>query len=306
MFENRVYLLVVNYNSAKLIGRLIDSLHEHEIKDYRLVIVNNSVRDSELASFKNDLTNIIEVNRNLGFGRACNLGLDWIYRQNSRALVWLINPDTYFNSMTKSCTPTDTAIAFFANHPQISILGTTVYDAEGKLTSAGGKFVPGAAALAIIDSLPEFTGDYYLTDWTSGCSLLLNLSNFSQCPSFDPRYFLYYEDLDFCLRYGKQGHKIAVTPQIKVVHDTSSISDRNLFAKYQYITRSYLIHIEKYGSLGTFVWANIRMLLNIIRLSIFKPQRSWAKLIGFYCYWRSQQKFDLARGAGIELKRSFN
>ena len=289
MLLSNIYLLIVNYNSSVLICRLIESLQEKQAKSYQIVIVNNSLDDLELVSLADELTNIIEAKENLGFGKACNLGLDWIYRQNSQAIVWLINPDTYFASKTQpDRPPTDTAIAFFDNHPQISILGTTVYDCQGKLTSAGGTLALGTAALATIDSLPDFTGDYYSTDWVSGCSLLLNLANFSECPKFDTRYFMYYEDLDFCLRYGEQGHKIAVTPSIEVFHDTSSISDRNLFTKYQYVTHSYLIHIEKHGSLSTFIWTNIRMSLNTMRLLIFEPQQGLGKLIGIYRYWRSR------------------
>ena len=288
MAESKLYLLTVNYRSKAFISRLIDSLQEKRPPNYKIVIVNNSVGDRELLSLANDFINIIEAKENLGFGKACNLGLDWIYRQNKKAIVWLINPDTYFGSTQLERSPIDIAIAFFNNHPQISILGTTVHDAEDKITSAGGTFTPGTAALTTIDSLPAFTGDYYQTDWVSGCSLLVNLAKFRECPSFDPRYFMYYEDLDFCLRYGKQGHKIAVTPQIKLFHDTSSISDRNLFTKYQYVTCSYLIHIEKHGSLSTFILTNIRMLLNTLRLLILKPQQGMGKLIGIYHYWQSR------------------
>ncbi|NJL53069.1 MAG: glycosyltransferase family 2 protein, partial [Hydrococcus sp. SU_1_0] len=163
-----------------------------------------------------------EAKENLGFGQACNLGLHWIYSQNGRAIVWLINPDAYFEAALPN--PEDTqesqaslAIAFFAQHPEISILGTVVYDSTGEITTVGGKFTPGTAALVILNSLPQdLQADYFHTDWVSGCSLILNLANFKQCPSFDPRYFLYYEDLDFCLRYGQQGHQIAVTSMLKV------------------------------------------------------------------------------------------
>ena len=207
-----------------------------------------------------------------------------------KRIAWLINPDTYFNLDAKGIEvhPVNLAIAFFQKHSQISLLGTTVYDSEDKLTSAGGTFTSGTAALETIDSLPEDSADYWYTDWTSGCSLLIKLSKFTTCPKFDPRYFMYYEDLDFCLRYGQQGHKIAVTPLIKVFHDTSTISDRNLYAKYQYVTRSYLIHIEKHGSRNTFMLTNLRMMVNTLRLIVLKPQQGWGKLIGIYQYWQTR------------------
>ncbi|MEM7595114.1 MAG: glycosyltransferase family 2 protein [Cyanobacteria bacterium P01_A01_bin.83] len=285
--------VIVNYNSSNLISRLLNTLDNKEEQKYHVLIVNNSPEEQELLTLKSDTVSIIQAEKNLGFGQACNLGLSWIYQHDNQAIAWLINPDTYFNSDTtdNKISNIDSAIAFFKDHPQISILGTTVYNSQGKLTDAGGSFNFDTAALSVVTSLPENIKDDYLkTDWVSGCSLLINLANFDQCPNFDPRYFLYYEDLDFCLRYGQQGHQIAVTNLIKVMHDTSSITNRNLKWKYQHVTHSYLIHIEKYGSLSIFIMTNIRMSLNTLRLMLFKPQQGMGKLIGMINYW--QERFN--------------
>jgi len=300
METSRLYFLIVNYHSSALIERLLNSLRSNSSGKYQIIIVNNSPADQAIAELETESIKIIEAEDNLGFGKACNLGLDWIYSQNSQAIVWLINPDAYFGKVlldrqNSETSQTEKAIAFFAKHPQISILGTVVYDGTGKITTVGGTFTSGTAALAILNSLPEdLQEDYFPVDWVSGCSLLVNLVNFTECPSFDPRYFLYYEDLDFCLRYGQQGYQIATTPWLKVFHDTSAISDRNLFAKYQHITKSYLIHIEKHGSLATFVLTNLRMSLNTFRLLILRPQQGLGKLIGIYSYWqaRSSDRFS--------------
>ncbi|MDJ0571641.1 MAG: glycosyltransferase [Pleurocapsa sp. MO_192.B19] len=288
MTISNLYFLTVNYNSSWLITRLIKSLPHRAEHNYKLIIVNNSPNDKEIFKLENDYTKIIKADKNLGFGKACNLGLTWIEHNNNNnnnnALVWLINPDAYFTTNILS-----TAIAFFKNHPQISILGTTVYNSDGEITFAGGTFIPGKASLSIINSLPpDLSQDYIKTDWVSGCSLLINLANFPKCPQFDPRYFLYYEDLDFCLRYSQQGHQIAVTHLLKVLHETSSITNRNVFQKYKHITQSYLIHIEKHGNYSIFFLTNIRILLNTLRLIIIKPQQGLGKLVGFYNYWQTK------------------
>ena len=284
---SQIYFLTVNYNSTDLIKRLLNSIAINTKYTYHIVIVNNSVGDKDICSLKTEATTILEPEENLGFGRACNLGIQWIVERDSNAIVWLINPDAYFAE--NSSDSIERAIAFFNKHPNISILGTTVYDSAGETISAGGKFAPGSAALEVIDSFPiDLEEDYIATDWVSGCSLLINLANFTQPPQFDPRYFLYYEDLDFCIRYGQQGHKIAVTNLLKVSHDTSTISDRNLLQKYRHITKSYLIHVEKHGSSITFTLTNLRMLLNTVRLLILKPQQGRGKAIGIYDYWYSR------------------
>lgn len=285
-----LYFLIVNYNSSSFVTRLINSLHQPHQEKYQIVIINNSVADQNIFNLESDSIKIIEPEKNMGFGRACNIGLNWIYQQHNQAIVWLINPDTYFDLKKKAkISPINQAISFFKAQPQISILGTIVYNSQGEITSAGGNFIPSTAALSTITSLPKnLKEDYIKTDWVSGCSLLINLAKFSKCPNFDPRYFLYYEDLDFCLRYGQQGHQIAVTSLLKIFHDTSSITNRNLIQKYQHITHSYLIHIEKYGSLMIFILTNIRISSNTIRLIILKPKQGLGKLIGIYSYWKTR------------------
>jgi N-acetylglucosaminyl-diphospho-decaprenol L-rhamnosyltransferase len=214
METTRLYFLIVNYHSSALIARLLNSLRSDSPGKYQIIIVNNSPDDQEIAQLRTENIQIIEAKENLGFGQACNLGLHWIYSQNSRAIVWLINPDAYFeaallNNEETEKSQTSLAIAFFDQHPQISILGTIVCNSAGETTTVGGTFTPGTAALAILDSLPQdLQADYFKTDWVSGCSLLLNLANFPQCPSFDPRFFMYYEDLDFCFAMGSKDIKL--------------------------------------------------------------------------------------------------
>ena len=286
-----MFFLIVNYNSGDLITRLLDSLACHHKSDCKVVIVNNSPEDKSIANLSNDTIKIIESKTNLGFGKACNLGLNWIAKQNNKSVVWLINPDAYFGHSSKEfASPVDCAIAFFKQYPEVSILGTAVYSSMGELDSIGGTFNPNTAALDIVDRLPEnLERDYFKTDWVSGCSLLINLANFKRVPQFCDRFFLYYEDLDFCLRYSQQGHLVAATHLLKITHDTSTITNRNIIQKYRHITQSYLIYIEKYGSKQRFLVTNIRIFINTIRLLVFNSQQGLGKLIGIYEYWQNKR-----------------
>jgi len=287
----KLYFLIVNYNSSDLIKRLLKSIGESDRDNYCVVIVNNSLEERNIFNFSHNLIKIIKPKENLGFGRACNVGLNWISQQNKQGIVWLINPDTYFDlDPPDRVSPISSAISFFSKYPEISILGTTVYNSQGKITSAGGTFNPDTADAKTINCLPpDFSQDYIKTDWVSGCSLLINLNNFTEVPQFCDRFFLYYEDLDFCLRYSQQGHLIVTTHLIKLVHETSSISDRYLLQKYRHITQSHLIYIEKYGSKKNFIVTNIRMFFNTIRLIILKPQQGLGKAIGIYEYWQNRK-----------------
>ncbi|EDX72485.1 hypothetical protein MC7420_3557 [Coleofasciculus chthonoplastes PCC 7420] len=275
-----IYLLTVNYYSTQLIEKLIHSIPIHLNISYQIVIVNNSPDDIAVRRLHIKSFQILEANTNLGFGKACNLGLNWIYTQNSDAIVWMINPDTYLPENTL-----EKVFTFFQSHPEISILGTLIYTPSGDIWFAGGRFVPQFGAILSTDLLssdPEAT--YIPSDWVSGCSLLLNLHHFKTCPQFDPAYFLYYEDFDFCRRYAMQGHRIAITSHLAVIHQPSSITNRNIVQKYKHSTYSYLLTLERYTNKWILLMRFGRLFFHTFILLILKPQTALGKLAGIFYY----------------------
>ncbi|MFB2895765.1 glycosyltransferase family 2 protein [Aerosakkonemataceae cyanobacterium BLCC-F50] len=277
-----IYLLVINYYSNQLIAKLINSISPNQAVDYQIIIVNNSPDEQSIQDLKTDKVVILESGENLGFGKACNLGLNWIYQQNQKAIVWLINPDAYLLPEALEKVP-----ALFQNHPELSILGTIIYTTTGEIWFAGGEFIPknGAIIPKTIDN-QNSNFAYLKTDWISGCSLLINLQKFPVCPQFDPEYFLYYEDFDFCQRYAKEGHLIAITNQIGVVHQPSTITGKNAFLKFQHSTYSYLLTLERYTSKIVLLLRLVRLFLNAIYLIPLKPKIALGKFGGISLYLR--------------------
>ncbi|MBD0304915.1 MAG: glycosyltransferase, partial [Tolypothrix sp. T3-bin4] len=116
-----IYLLIVNYYSTDFIIRLIHSFSSSQTIPHQIVIINNSPNDHALQELKDDRILILEAKANLGFGKACNLGLNWIYDQDNQAIAWIINPDTYMPETTLEKVP-----GLFEDYP-VSILGTLIY-----------------------------------------------------------------------------------------------------------------------------------------------------------------------------------
>lgn len=276
-----IYFLTVNYYSTNLIAKLIGSLPANKPTEYQIVIVNNSPEDSSIEQLKKEYVLIIDAPKNLGFGCACNLGIRWIYEQNYKAIIWLINPDASLleNSL-------ESVISFFERHPKNSILGTIIYTPTGETWFAGGRFIPKIGAILTENLLLNTDEDYVICDWVSGCSLLLNLSNFSECPQFDSAYFLYYEDFDFCRRYSEQGHLIAVTKQFSVIHQPSSITNRNVFTKIKYSTYSYLLTQKKYTNNVILIIRIIRLFLYATILLFLKPKIAFGKFYGTLFFFK--------------------
>ncbi|MBD2480934.1 glycosyltransferase [Planktothrix sp. FACHB-1365] len=284
-----IYWITVNYYSTELIQRLIDSivetLHATSLQgiNYQVIIINNSTDDVSIHQLKSPSILVLNAAENIGFGRACNLGLNWVYQQNDQAIVWLINPDAIVpkNSLTK-------ATQFFEQNSHISLLGTVVYNFQNEVEFGGGEFIPETGKIAELKIISKElqTQSYVLVDWVSGCSLLINLKNFKYCPQFDQDYFLYYEDFDFCRRYAQQGHLIALTHQLQVIHQSSSITGKNPSLKIQQSIYSYLLTLEKHTSKQVLLYRLFRITVVAIFSLVKDPKVSLSKLKGVCLYWK--------------------
>jgi GT2 family glycosyltransferase len=125
---------------------------------------------------------------------------------------------------------------------------------------------------------------YLVADWVTGCSLLINLQHFSECPQFDPDYFLYYEDFDFSRRYAQQGYLVVVTNQIYIIHEPSSITLRYGYLQLTQNIYSYLLSLEKHSS-SFILWTRfLRMIVMTVAIFPLKPKFALAKWKGITLY----------------------
>jgi GT2 family glycosyltransferase len=56
-------------------------------------------------------------------------------------------------------------------------------------------------------------------EWAAGMFMLFRSSSFRRLGGFDPGFFLYYEDVDICLRTWRAGERVVVCPAVAVIHD---------------------------------------------------------------------------------------
>ena len=279
-----LYCLIVNYNSYSLISRLIKSIsiQEHQCK---IIIINNSpVEQNDLKQLESDSVKVIDAGYNIGFGSACNLGISEVYNQDNQALVWLLNPDTFLSDETLS-----KVVSLFPENLEFSILGTLIYSSDQKVWFGGGTFdkKSGSIFSENLFSLPPHQ-PYISCDWVSGCSMIVNLKQFQECPQFDRNYFLYYEDFDFCQRYKRQGHIVAVTHQISIVHEVSTITNRNLKNKFYHSTYSYLFTLERYTDKTVFYLRLTRLLIYALILIPIEPAIALGKITGAWHYFQKR------------------
>jgi GT2 family glycosyltransferase len=213
-------VVLVNYatwpDTARLTRQL---LREGRREDVEVVVVDNHSPPHRLMLKlrRRPGVSLRRWGRNRGFGRAVNEGV----RLSRGRWLLLLNPDTSVTDgflgavlrLTETL-PTRTGIVGFRllnedGTPQPSVgryprLADTL---RGLLRSRSQR--------KYLRPQPDQPCD---ADWLSGCCLLIREECFSQLGGFDPSFFLYYEDVDLCLRARAAGWAVRFEPSVAVTH----------------------------------------------------------------------------------------
>ena len=115
-----------------------------------------------------------------------------------------------------------------------AIVGPMVRDIEGEIQDSA-RYFPGPCTLALKAigydltrfPLQSSSTDIVYPDWVAGMFMLIKSSWFKQ-NLFDENFFLYYEDIDLCLRCWKSGNTLAFVQEVSVVHDARRDSHKKL------------------------------------------------------------------------------
>ena len=202
------YVVTVNYRDDYALTRLIESLEPiHFLK--KLIIVNHA----NSAPIRCRIPLQIVFQENIGYGGGLNRGLRQI--RETDAIALLCNPDTVILDPDELLT----AIKYLSEKPEIGCLVPRLVDENSQPVPSWRSFYTiGSLATARSDSLKRWHADFppkhfsehetseqSTVDWGSGSALLFKTSLFPYPVSFDERFFLYFEDVDFCAQIWKAG-----------------------------------------------------------------------------------------------------
>jgi N-acetylglucosaminyl-diphospho-decaprenol L-rhamnosyltransferase len=262
--DTDVTVIVVNYNTGHLFERMFSAL-ERAKADLRMqvIVVDNVSRDDsvKILRSKHPTVELIENSENVGFGRANNQALP---RVNGR-YVLLLNTDAFLSPDTLTKTT-----QFMDDNPNFGILGVKLVGEDGSLQPSCRYFpTPWNTFLAstglarvfphgrLVDDLAWDHSSVRTCDWVPGCYYLVRREVIERVGLFDPRYFLYYEEVDHCREVQKAGWKVVYFPFTEVVHlgGESAKSDAVLTSTGRQISllqiESELLYFRKHhGLLG--------------------------------------------------------
>ncbi|MBN2002113.1 MAG: glycosyltransferase family 2 protein [Anaerolineae bacterium] len=243
-----VVIIIVNWNHSDDTIACLRSLQDITYLNYRTIVVDNGSTDSSVKDIQGAFSDIaiIKNSENLGFARAVNAGIKTAITWNTK-YVLLLNNDTVVAPDFL-----DFLVAYCEHHPDVGLAGTTVYyfGTETHFSSGGwaNRFLP----LLSKDFTPQ---DIDLKepkelDYIWGQAVLIRRSVIEKVGNFDPVFFMYYEDCDFCRRAAAAGFKLLYVPQARIWHKIGFSMVKQEWKRWRYKIRSMLYFYRKYSVWG--------------------------------------------------------
>ena len=263
-------VIIVSFNTREILraclARLFQVARDLEIE---AIVVDNNSRDASADMVERDFpaVKLIRSGVNLGFAAANNLG----FKQACGEFVLLLNPDALLEpgALQKS-------LAHIAADPAIGMGGGRLLDASGRMQPSARRYPSLLNEILVISGLAarfpksRFFGRFDRTwdesgcpapvDWVPGAFALMRKSALDAVGPFDERFFLYYEEVDLCLRFRRAGWTIWYWPDVLVRHtggeSSKTVKDVEFSASGSQLTlwrmRSALLYYRKHhGALVT-------------------------------------------------------
>ena len=227
----KVTAVVVTYRSAHTLPPLLDALRKCHAEGamHAVFVDNNSVDNTpEILAQQTDWSEVVLSKDNNGFGRGCNLGLAKV----QTPYTLFLNPDASIHPDAVR-----SMVAYMDANPQVGILGPTTEcgPLEGPKTYQGTSELPTPwsilrASVPLIarptDLKPILPGEEpFVTGWVCGAVYLIRTDLAKRLGGFDPRFFLYWEEMDLCRRTADLGFETRAFPLATASHICGASSD---------------------------------------------------------------------------------
>lgn len=243
-----IFVSIVNYCTADMTIDCLRSI-EPETRRHpglRVLVADNASPDGSGAVIADAIVRngwqawarLLQQPRNGGFAYGNNAVIREVgLTPSPRKYFWLLNSDTLVRPGA-----TQALLDFLATNPRAGIVGSCLEDPDGtqqhstfRFHSIIGEFEGSAhvgpiskllAPWAVAQTCERKAARH---DWISGASMMIRSQVVADIGPMNERYFLYFEETDYCLQAAKAGWECWLAPESRIVHlvgASTGVTDR--------------------------------------------------------------------------------
>lgn len=292
----KISVVIVTFNAIKWIESCIESILNSTLLP-EIIVVDNCSRDNTDGFLKGNYSQkikLIESKENLGFGKANNLGISLALQLNSD-FVFLLNQDTVIEKDT-----IEKLLEVSCNNLDFGIISPIYSDGNGSsLDMSFLYYINRQGKDLISDSiLNKEMKEIYQVEMVNAAAWFLPKKTFEIVGGFDPMFFLYGEDDNYCQRILYHRLKIGITPLTKIRHDSDNNYTVNFSKGSEKYYNKFLNRIRiRYGNVNTEDYKDI----NKIRRYFIKEAIVSLLKFNFNEYLINKIKYKLIDKKSIKL-----
>jgi GT2 family glycosyltransferase len=290
-----ISVIIVSFNTCSLLRRCLQTLLKKSGAVYlEIIVLDNASNDDSADMVEREFPqiNLIRSTENLGFAAANNLA----FKQASGEFIILLNSDAF---LTELALPL--ALKFMRARPQAAIGGARLIGLDNSWQPSARMFPSllnhflNLSGLAHKYPKSNFFGRFDRTytnpnlaaevDWVPGAFSIIRSDVFAQLGGFDERFFLYYEEVDLCLRAKQAGFEVWYWSDVFVVHIGGassktlqlSMSDAGAQVSLWQMRSALLFYNKHHGIWQAWAWLQL--------------EKQWHRLR----YWRNALSLNATR-----------
>lgn len=248
-------IVIVNWNAGPQLADCVVSINkfDHGLVSKIVVVDNGSVDGSDDAVENLPNVDLLRAGENLGFGRACNLGAT----RATNEYILFLNPDA---ALYEGTLPKVLAFMEAPENAHVGICGVQLIEEDGRVARSCARFPTAVrfVSRAIgLDRMFRKLG-YHMADWDHrsrgqvdhviGAFFFMRKSLFLDMGGFDPRFFVYLEDLDFSYRCANAGWPSFYLADVQAFHYGGGTSEQVKAHRLFYSLRSRIQYAFKHFS----------------------------------------------------------
>ncbi len=255
MNQPDVSIIILNYKTRGLLRQCLRGIsNSGDTVTTECIVVDNASKDGSVEMLERDFPNVTTIASpvNEGFAAGMNLGL----RRATGRYVVLLNTDVAIMDR-----PFDRLVTYMDQHPQVGLAGPKLLNPDGSVQDSCYRFhawytpllrrtplgrLPGCRAHLRHFLMRDFNhAENTPVDWLLGAFLIARQSAVAQVGEMDSRFFLYFEDVDWCRRFWERKWEVHYCADIEVVHyhKRQSADTAGFASIFSYPTR---IHIRSW------------------------------------------------------------
>lgn len=243
MDQPRILAAIICHKGEKWIQECIESIKKNNYDNVQILIIDNASRDKTTSIIETNFDNVIifKLPKNIGFGRAANIGIRYAINYKYDYL-FLLNQDLKLGA---DCIPN--LVKTCQKHSNIVIASPLQMTYDGlQIDPAFREFFKENKVTVNDIRNRKFEEKIFQIDCVVGAAMFIRTELFKIIGNFDPLFFLYHEEGDFCRRARYHGFQIHIISDAQIMHWHTQLhpNKMSLAAKFSALYGYYFFTIK--------------------------------------------------------------